>query len=140
MEEGLHTRFSLEGELTWGIAPGVEVRLTRVEVRFRGSFAAPEAPFRMKLEGPLDEIRKLGVGNASIAALLPHASEPPAGGAATVALLARADHIGALGRAAAGLEAADAEKLLHHEAWMTLLFTLGGYEAESIGTVVRTVE
>lgn len=134
----MRARVTMTGEMGLRLSSGDDVKLTRVELRSAGTFDAPEAPLRLSIEAPHDELRKLHVVSPSIAAILE--LDPDADGEGQLVLVARPEQIAALREAAQSMPELAGDAILQNAAWMTRLFTLEGYDAESIGTIERWTE
>lgn len=137
LEEGMHGRFALSGRIDLRLEPDIDLSLTRIEARFRGSLDAIEEPFRLTLEGPVGELRKLAPKDPAIARILLAVGEESADASGTLTLEAKPEHARAMADAARGTPAGDPHAWLRNEPFMVLLLQLEQYGVVSVGTVLH---
>lgn len=130
-------RFSLKGELTVHVEPDIDFSLTSFEARFRGSFEAMEGPFRLTLEGPVGELRKLAPVSPAIASILRAVEDKEATAEGKLTLEAKSSHTYVLAGAMKRTPEGDVQALLENVPFMTLLRELDQYDVVSIGVVTE---
>lgn len=137
-DEGMRGRLALTGEIHLTIVPGEEIVLSRAELTFWGTFDDPSPPVKLTLEGRHEELRKFRSVSRSLADTLDLQAD--AVGDGKLVLVARDDHIEKLREAASATPDAGPQDIFQNASWLAALFTLTGYEGESIGTVTRSSE
>lgn len=137
MSEEERAALRLTGRVELHLGKHGLVDLTGVEATTQGTFAAPEPPFRLRLEGPLAEMRKLRAVSPQLSGLLDTLAGMPDTTVAHVTLLAPDAHRARLAAALADAPGAlTPDALLARPQWLAALFALHEYEAEGVGHTV----